>query len=118
VIHGRVLADVTALAHIGHPASAWGSPVGAAWTYWLCTFLVVTIGAALTLLGFTVLRHVATGHPRTSTTRGEGFAPRAEIERSAGSRALLRHCRTLRPILRHPRPAEVGYFLGTSRRVS
>jgi hypothetical protein len=117
MIHGRFLAGVIAVAHIGHPASAWGSPVGPVWTYWLCTLLVVAIGAALTLLSFTVLRHLATGRPSTSPGRGEGFAPRAEIERSAGSRALLRRSRTLRPSLPHPRPADVGYFLGTSRRV-
>ncbi len=117
MIRGRFLAGVIAVAHIGHPASAWGSPVGPAWIYWLCTVLVVTIGAALALLSVTVVHHLAPGHPGTSTAHGDGFAPRAEIERSAGSRALLRRSRTLRPSLRHPRPADVGYFLGTSRRV-
>lgn len=117
MIHGRFLAGVIAVTHIGRPASAWSSPVGPVWTYWLCTVLVVTIGAALTLLSFTVLRRLATPGPGASSTRGEGFASRAEIERSAGSRALLRRSRTLRPSLRHPRPADLGYFLGTSRRV-
>jgi type IV secretory pathway TraG/TraD family ATPase VirD4 len=118
MIHGRFLAGVIAFAHVGHPASAWGSPVGPVWIYWLCTVLVVTIAGVLTIFAFTVTRHVATGRPGASPARGEGFAPRAEIERSAGSRALLRRSRTLRPSLRHPRPADVGYFLGKSRQVA
>jgi hypothetical protein len=117
MIHGRSLAGVIALAHIERPANAWGAPVGPVWIYWLCTVLVVTVAAVLAMFAFTLTRHVATGRPGASPAHAEGFAPRAEIERSAGSRALLRRSRTLRPSLQHPRPVDVGYFLGTSRRV-
>ncbi len=118
MIHGRFLAGVIAVAHIGHPASAWGSPVGPVWIYWLFTVLVLTIAAVFTTFVFTMTRRLMTGQPGRSPAHGEGFAPRAEIERSASSRPLLRRSRTLRPSLLHPRAADVGYFLGTSRRIS
>ncbi len=47
-----------------------------------------------------------------------GWPARREVRRAAaGTKALLARSATLRPSLRRPRPADVGYRLGASRGV-
>ncbi|CAL8898176.1 hypothetical protein KVA01_08540 [Kocuria varians] len=48
--------------------------------------------------------------------RQEGTATRHEVARAASTTALLRRAGTLRPTLENPKPADVGYRLGSSHR--
>jgi type IV secretion system protein VirD4 len=112
VPHGKPIAPLAALAHPGDPSLAWGGPVGPPAIYWSLAALVTAglIGLALTC--WLVLSRQIRG--RDDPTRAEGLAGRRHVADVAGRRALLARASMLRPSISRPRPAEVGYRLGSS----
>ncbi len=89
------------------PQSTFGPSVGPAWVYWAAFALVVAV-AALPIAYFALRR----SHDGASRV---GCASSSEVAASAGTRALLRRARTLRPSLGPARPSDVGYQLGSSQ---
>jgi len=117
----RPLAGWLVFAHPGRPSVAWMSPVGPVWLYWSVAALVV--GAAATV-GWGVWRlwralPGGTGGPTgpEGLQLRAGMAARAAVRAAAGSRALLARADRLRPSVVRPRPADVGFRLGSSRGV-
>ncbi len=106
-------AGLTAFAHAGDPSLAWHGPVGPAVLYWSVTAAAVVLGVIAAGLG----RQLVVGAARRNTddpTRTKGLADRRQVKRAASTKALLARAATLRPSLTHPRPAQVGYRLGTA----
>jgi type IV secretory pathway TraG/TraD family ATPase VirD4 len=114
--HGRPLAGLAALAHLGNPRLVWHRPVGPPPLYWTTSVLILALGAGLGVLAWRCWRSAATADRRPGP--GEGFASRQEVRRSAGAAALLPRGATLRPSLADPKPDELGYLLGHSRGVA
>ena len=115
--HGEPLAGLVALAHLGDPSAAWHSSVGSPETYWACTAATIAVAGFVAFAGWRLWRSDVGGDRRASPVRAEGLAPRSEVRRAAGARALVARSKTLRPSLPRPRPTDVGYHLGTSRGV-
>jgi type IV secretion system protein VirD4 len=115
--HGEPLAGIVALAHLSDPSAAWHSPVGPPETYWACTAATLAVASFVAFAGWRLWRFDGAANNTASPVRAEGLAPRGEVRRAAGARALVTRSRTLRPSLQYPRPADVGYRLGTSRGV-
>jgi type IV secretion system protein VirD4 len=110
---GKPLAGYAAFADLGDPGRAWSAPVGPAIVYWTITFL------ALLLVGFVCWGGWKLWHYEPSAKSGEpgvvdGMATRSQVQRAAGTKALLRRSARLRRSLRRPRPADIGYRLGRS----
>ncbi len=106
-------AGYAALAHLKDPSLAWSAPVGPPWLYWTVTTVVAAVAVVVAVGGWR-LWHLEPG--KASPSRAKGVATRAEIRRAAGASALLARSATLRRSLSRPRPADVGYRLGTARR--
>jgi type IV secretion system protein VirD4 len=107
-------AGVRVLSQPTDPASALGSADLAAWAYWLVLVLMLAaIAACVSLLWRHVdaIRHRATRDPR----RLAGVATSREVRTVASRQALLARGQPLRPSLRCPAPADIGYLLGRSR---
>ena len=115
--HGEPLAGLAALAHLSDPSRAWHSPVGPPEIYWACTAAALAVASLVAFAGWRLWRFDVGANKTTSPVRAEGLAPRSEVRHSAGARALVARSKTLRPSLQRPRPADVGYRLGTSRGV-
>ncbi len=115
--HGEPLAGLVALAHLGDPSVAWRSSVGTPETYWACTAATIVVAGSLAFAAWRLWRFEIRGDRTASPVRAEGLATRSEVRRAAGARALAARSKTLRPSLRHPRPTDVGYHLGSSRGV-
>ncbi len=114
---GEPLAGLAALAHLGDPSAAWHSPVGPPETYWVCTAATLAVAGFVAFAGWRLWRSDGAANKTASPVRAVGLAPRNEVRRAAGARALVARSKTLRPSLQHPRPADIGYRLGTSRGV-
>jgi len=114
---GRPLAGLVALAHARDPSVAWRSPVGPAGIYWACTAVVLTVAGCVAFFGWRLWRSDVGSDKKASPVRADGLATRSEVRSVAGARALVARSETLRPSLQRPRPADVGYRLGTSRGV-
>jgi type IV secretion system protein VirD4 len=110
-------AGFLAIAQFGRdPSAAWGQPVGPAWLYWTSTGLVIAmLAAALAACwwAFARIRTSGAQDPR----RIQGLASRAEVAKSAGSRALVRRAADLRPSLILAQVEELGHRLGRARGV-
>ena len=117
VPHGNLFVGLAAFAHAGDPSRAWHAPVGPPVLYWAVT------GAALALVvaAGVMVRRILAGERRKASddpTRIEGLADRHQVKAAAGPAALLARAATLRPSLGHPTPADVGYYLGSSRGIA
>jgi type IV secretion system protein VirD4 len=110
--HGRPFAPLAAFARLGDPSRAWGRPVGPAVVYWSLTTLAVTTLVGLAVVGWHLSRRRA--RRAEDPTRAEGLASRRHVADVAGRKALLVRGSMLRPSISRPRPAEVGYRLGSS----
>ena len=115
--HREPLAGLAALAHLGDPSAAWHSPVGPPEIYWACMAAALAVAGFVAFAGWRLWRFDVGANKTASPVRAEGLAPRSEVRRAAGARALVARSKTLRPSLQRPRPAYVGYRLGTSRGV-
>ena len=111
-----VEAGLRVLLNPGHPDAALGAPgLNPIACCVVAAILILVIGA----FGWWGLR-LAREHglqAEHDPYRISGIATRAEVARAASERALLRRATHLRPSLDKPRPAEVGYRIGTSHRV-
>jgi type IV secretory pathway TraG/TraD family ATPase VirD4 len=86
-------------------------------TYWACTVLAFVLASFASFAVWRVFRLDVGRGTTAAPVRAEGLARRAEVLGVAGPRALVARSGTLRPSLHRPRPAELGYRLGTSRGV-
>ncbi len=101
--------------HPGDPGTALGTPGLSPVVYWLTVTAALTAAGAVAWWVWSLIRD----HGRRTETdpnRIVGAATRTEVTRTASDAALLRRAGTLRPSLSRPRPAEVGYLIGTSHR--
>ena len=116
VPHGKPLAGYAAFAHFGDPSRAWSAPVGPAILYWTITFLVVAVAGIACWGGWKLWHHEPSAQGGDPALL-DGMATASQVRRAAGAKVLLKRSATLRRSLRRPRPADVGYRLGSSRGV-
>jgi type IV secretory pathway TraG/TraD family ATPase VirD4 len=114
---GEPLAGLLALTHAGDPSAAWHSPVGPPGIYWACTAAALGVAGFALVAGWRLWRSDVGAKATTSPVRAEGLAGRSEVRQAAGARALVARSKALRPSLHRPRPADLGYRLGTCRGV-
>ena len=114
----RPFAGVAAFAHPGDPAVAWHVPVGPPAAYWTCVVSTVAAAGALAWASWRFAGSAMSSGTATKVLRIEGLASISDARRAAGRRALLARSTTLRSSLVRPKPAEVGFLLGTSRGVA
>jgi type IV secretion system protein VirD4 len=108
-----VAAALGVLADPLDPATALDAPGLRPIGYWLAVTLLLTVLAAL---GWGVWRLATDRHGGSADPRRlAGTATTGDIARTASAKTLLKHAGTLRPSLTDPRPADVGYLLGTAR---
>ena len=107
---------ITAFAHFDHPSLAWKVPVGPAWLYWSTTAIMVVGGTVLSVFCAQFLRRESR-RSDDDPTRVAGLADRHEIRTAAGAKNLLARGSILRPQLVKSVVRDLGFFLGTSRRV-
>lgn len=117
VPHARLLAGFAAFAHLGDPSVAWGGPVGPAVLYWTVTAFAVVVAGIVAYGGWRLWRSAESPARSDDPSHADGLATRRKVRRAAGPKALLARSATLRPSMRRPRPGDVGYRLGTARRV-
>lgn len=105
---------VRVLAEPLRPDAVFGSPGLTPVAYWAVAAGLLTGCGALAWL----VRRAVVGvrhHERVDPRRRAGTATRRDVASAASARALLARAGTLRPSLRRPRPADVGYLLGRCR---
>ena len=106
---GSLGAGLAVLAHPTPPAAALRAPGLSPFAYWaVVAGLLAVVGVVAWLVVRLVRAHDSSYDPR----RRAGLATTAQIRNVASGRALRRRAATLRPSLRKPSPAEVGYLLG------
>lgn len=107
-------AGFSVLFHAADPGTALGTPDLHPVAYWATVALL--LGAA-GMAGWWMWRLLREHGRRTKAdpNRIAGIATRTDVARTASDGALLRRAGTLRPSLGRPRPADVGYLIGTSR---
>lgn len=93
------------LAGPSEPAVALQSPSLSTTAYWTVATLLLAVAALIAATGWRLRRR--------STPDDAGFATRREIVRTASLRVVAAAGARLRPGLEHPRPADVGYRLGS-----
>ena len=116
VPHDKPLAGYAAFGRFSDPSRAWSAPMGPAILYWTITFLVLAVAATVCWGGWK-LWHYQPSHRGDNPALLDGMATATQVRRAAGAKALLKRSATLRRSLRRPRPADVGYRLGSSRGV-
>jgi len=99
--------------HPGNPGAALGAPGLNPVVYWVTVAILLTATGTLAWWVWSLIRDHGR-RTRTDPNRIAGTATRTEVTRTASDTALLRRAGTLRPSLSKPRPAEVGYLIGTS----
>lgn len=109
--HATIAAGLRVLAHPADPAHALAAPALPASAYWAVVATVLALSAPLALGTWRLASRIRYRNLR-DPRRIAGTATRHDIALSTSKRALLRRGRTLRPSLRHPTAAEVGYLLG------
>jgi type IV secretion system protein VirD4 len=114
--HGHSLGEVTAFAHFGNPSAAWHEPVGPAGLYWTVSLLTVSLLVVVLYCAWRVF-HPGARSSSDDPTLIEGLASRKEVRAAAGAKALLARAATLRPSVKRPTAADVGWRLGQSRGV-
>jgi type IV secretion system protein VirD4 len=107
-----VAAALGVLADPLDPATALDAPGLHPIVYCLAVALLV---AVLVAAGWSVWRLVTDRSAPADPRRLAGTATTGDIARTASTKTLLKHAGTLRPSLTEPRPADVGYLLGTAR---
>ena len=117
VPRARLLAGFAAFGHLGDPSVAWGGPVGPPVLYWSVTAFALVVAGFVGYGGWRLWRSAGGLARSVDASHVEGLATRAEVRSSAGSKALLARSATLRPSISRPGPSDVGYRLGTVRRV-
>lgn len=109
---GGITAALGVLTDPLNPGTPLGAPDLNPIIYW------VTIAVLLGVLGtagWAVWRTTRNLRAATDPRRLAGTATATEITRTASPRSLRKRAKTLRPSLTDPRPADVGYLLGTAK---
>jgi type IV secretion system protein VirD4 len=101
------------LADPANPGAALGIPDLPVGTYWTAVTLLLALAAGLAAVAYTAMGRLR--RPTRDPRRLLGVADAGDIARTASARVLRRRGAQLRPSLAKPRPADVGYLLGTSR---
>jgi type IV secretion system protein VirD4 len=83
--------------------------------YWIVTTVMLGALAAAGIWASRLFRRM-TRQAAADPHRQAGVATGHEVAQTASARALMRRASTLRPALDDPRPVDVGYRLGQSRR--
>ncbi|GAB3214193.1 hypothetical protein GCM10027294_52510 [Marinactinospora endophytica] len=96
------------------PARALDAPGLHPLTYWATTGLILAAVTTSGVWGWSRWRH-HTRAVETDPRRLAGVATRREVAQTASTKALLHRAEALRPALDKPKPADVGYRLGTSK---
>ena len=117
VPRGGLVASFAAFAHLRDPSAAWGASVGPAVLYWTITSLAFIVAVGLVCGGLWLWRSAGTPARSGDPSHADGLATKGEVRRTAGSKALVARSATLRPSMGRPRPGDVGFRLGTARRV-
>ena len=119
VPHFELAAVAGLLASPGDPARVWQQAMPGPALYWSVSLIVVMSVAVVTGVAYRlIIDHRGGGRTHGSPRQSRpGTATRAEIRAAAGRRSLIRRGNTLRPKLRQPRPADLGYQLGRARGV-
>ena len=107
---------VTTFAHVRDPSLAWKVPMGPAWLYWSTTVIVVFGGTVLSVFCAQYLQRELRKR-NDDPTRVAGLADRHEVRTAAGAKNLVARGSILRPQQVKPIVRDLGFFLGTSRRV-
>lgn len=107
-IRAALLPPIAALSTPWAPEQAWRQPVGPPLLYWGATVTV----AVLVISGGELLRRQFTPSQR----QAKGCATPRQAAAVAGTRALEKRGKALRPSLASAKPAELGYLLGTADR--
>lgn len=109
-----VAAGLSVLAHPARPGVALHAPGLNPVAYWAVVAVLLAAAAVAAVL---VVRLVGTrrGDRGSDPRRRSGLASAAQIRKLASGRALSRRGATLRPSLRAPTPAQVGYRLGRAK---
>ncbi|TAM70261.1 MAG: type VI secretion protein [Microbacteriaceae bacterium] len=102
------------LLHPGDPASALGAPGLNTVAYWITAAVLIVVVAALAVCGWRFIREHGR-QVKTDPYRIAGIATRSQVAHAASEKALLHRAGHLRPSLTKPKPAQVGYRIGTSR---
>jgi len=110
--HFALVQVLGAFTHASHPGGYLGVKHVSASLYQVVLATIVLLVGAMML----VLRRLLRGQRRRQDDplRADGLAPRSEIVRGAGPKALVRRGATLRPSLTKPGPTDLGIRLGTS----
>ena len=108
-----ITASLSVLVHPAHPAAAVGVPGLSLVLYWLC---VAGLAAVLGMAGWSVQRlfRRSVSENDLDPSMIKGLATRRDVVRTGSEQALLARATTLRPSVRRPRPADVGYLVGRS----
>ncbi len=96
------------------PARALDAPGLHPLTYWATTGLLLAVVTTSGVWGWSRWRQ-HTRAVETDPRRLAGVATRREVAQTASTKALLHRAGALRPALDQPKPADVGYRLGTSK---
>ncbi|WP_169741842.1 type IV secretory system conjugative DNA transfer family protein, partial [Nocardioides aequoreus] len=110
---GEIASGLRVLTDPGRPAQAFEAPGLSATAYWSVVALFLGV---LATFAWCIWRLIARLQHRTARDpqRIRGTATARDIDTTASKKALVRRAATLRPSLRHPRAADVGYLIGRS----
>ncbi|MCL2489146.1 MAG: TraM recognition domain-containing protein [Propionibacteriaceae bacterium] len=113
---GSWAAGLGVLAHLTDPGLALGADGLNPVAYWAVTVVALT---GLAVAGMWLWGVVRRSSEKTATDphRIAGTATRDEVRMLASDRALLKRAATLRPSIQQPKPADIGYLLGTGHGV-
>ncbi|MDR1188512.1 MAG: TraM recognition domain-containing protein [Bifidobacteriaceae bacterium] len=109
---GGLFDGLLAVAHPSRPGDAIGCPGLSPWAYWTAAALLVGVAGWASGWGSIRWRRSAR-RALDDPRRAAGTATRDEVRRGASSRALIKRAAALRPSVKDPRPADVGYLLGS-----
>jgi type IV secretory pathway TraG/TraD family ATPase VirD4 len=111
---GGIETGVGIFTNPGDPGAVLGADGLNPVAYWATTAILL---ALLGIAGWWVWRTVREHGRRTRMDpyRIAGIATRPDVTAAASEKALLRRAGQLRPSLESPKPADVGYRIGTSR---
>lgn len=115
--HGTITSGFAAFTHAGDPSLAWNSPMPPAWAYWLIEIALLVVVVVVAYLAWRLFQ-ADTAQRRSDPHNLPGLAVRADVQRHASEKALLKRAANVRPSLEHPDADEIGYNLGRSRGIS
>jgi len=105
-------AGLGVLVHPADPGGPLGVPGLSPVVYWIVVAVLLAAIIAASWAVWSAIREHGR-RAKADPCRIPGSATRAEVTRTASDKALLRRACTLRPSIDKPKPADVGYLLGS-----